>query len=105
MQLRVSDLLNDLHERTDIVEERIEGIENNVKAIQEQIELLPNQIGSRFDNAVLYKVAKCSTIYIFIFAVNFKYILYVTAFFNRIKANAVSAKLLNGAITKSSPDQ
>ena len=52
MQLRVSDLLNDLHERTDIVEERIEGIESKVKAIQEQMELLPNQIG----NMVLKKI-------------------------------------------------
>ena len=30
MQLRVSDLLNDLHERTDIVEERIERMESKV---------------------------------------------------------------------------
>lgn len=45
MQLRVSDLLNDLHERTDIVEERIEGIQNTVKLIQEQMEILPSQIG------------------------------------------------------------
>jgi len=64
MQLRVSDLLNDLHERTDVVEERIEGIENKVKVIQEQIELLPSQI-----------------------------------------ADAVSAKLLHIANSKSSPDQ
>lgn len=30
MQLRVSDLLTDLHERTDIVEERIERMESKV---------------------------------------------------------------------------
>ena len=48
MQLRVSDLLNDLHERTDLVEERIEGIENKVKQIQHTIDTLPNQIGKGF---------------------------------------------------------
>ena len=58
MQLRVSDLLNDLHERTDMVEERIEGIENKVKSIQEQMELLPSQIG-KLDLIYLLDVIKC----------------------------------------------
>merc|ERR1711893_182246 len=34
MQLRVSDLLNDLHERTDIVEERIERMESKMESLQ-----------------------------------------------------------------------
>ena len=46
MQLRVSDLLNDLHERTDLVEDRIEGIESKINHIQKAIESLPEQIGT-----------------------------------------------------------
>ena len=46
MQLRVSDLLNDLHERTDLVEDRIEGIESKINHIQKAIETLPEQIAT-----------------------------------------------------------
>ena len=46
MQLRVSDLLNELHERTDLVEDRIEGIENKINLIHKTIEALPEQIGT-----------------------------------------------------------
>ena len=48
MQLRVSDLLNDLHERTDLVEDRIEGIESKISQIQKNIESLPDRIGIDF---------------------------------------------------------
>ena len=48
MQLRVSDLLNDLHERTDLVEDRIEGIESKISQIQKNIESLPDLIGIDF---------------------------------------------------------
>jgi len=46
MQLRVSDLLNDLHERTDLVEDRIEGIESKISQIQKNIESLPDLIAT-----------------------------------------------------------
>lgn len=46
MQLRVSDLLNDLHERTDLVEDRIEGIESKINHIQKAIDTLPEQIAT-----------------------------------------------------------
>ena len=48
MQLRVSDLLNDLHERTDVVEERIEKIENKLSNVQKTIDLLPERIGKGY---------------------------------------------------------
>ena len=59
MQLRVSDLLNDLHERTDLVEDRIEGIESKISQIQKNIESLPDLIGIDFhvtlaDDHVIY---------------------------------------------------
>jgi len=55
MQLRVSDLLNELHERTDLVEDRIEGIENKINLIHKTIEALPEQIAASLASKLTQK--------------------------------------------------